>query len=263
MAPVGQKVVETLEDHFHPVSIFLGSPSVGKWTTALYLAEHFNVADVDVMTVKRLTINESRAITRFTSLPPTGERKLVIIRLSGATEAAQNALLKTLEESPAWVHFILVGQSAPIPTITSRAQTFRFTPLAAEDVSQILQRVKRMTPGAAKVLSERSKGSVKEALNYHHTNELKPQVAIVLRAFRERNPNILEKVALSWTEEHTDLLTNWCYERMSGRWKIFSEAESGIDDDRVPMRILQALNTPVRPRLVIRSSLMSVLRRMT
>lgn len=262
LTPVGQKVVEILEDYLPPVSVFVGMKSVGKWTTAVYLADHMEVHPSDRLLISHLNITRSREIERFSRMPPTGHTKLVAIRMRGASQAAQDALLKTLEEAPVWSHFILVAEGLPSETLASRAHVYSFTPLSNQDVSQVLQRVKRMPSGQADVLARRGGGQVSQALAYGQINEHKSAVSLVLKAFRERDPVVLEKAAMQWTDDHTELLTLWCYEAMSGRWKIFSAEETGEIPTVLPPRILQAMKSKVRPRLVIRSQLMAELRRL-
>jgi DNA polymerase III delta' subunit len=74
--------------------------------------------------------------------PFMGGRKVAIIDdADHLNEAGANCLLKTLEEPPPRSVLILIGTSPDkqLPTIRSRCQTIRFSPLEAETVATILQ----------------------------------------------------------------------------------------------------------------------------
>lgn len=79
--------------------------------------------------------------TRLQLAPFEGDRHVVIFDPAEAlTEQALNALLKTLEEPNAGVHFLLVatGLDAILPTILSRCATLRLGRLDDADVAQAL-----------------------------------------------------------------------------------------------------------------------------
>lgn len=92
------------------------------------------------------------------------------------TTEAFNALLKTLEEPPPGVAFILVTtEFAKIPeTIVSRCSVHRFTPISANDVGETLLRVAKeetkeglslpLTELGASALAAESGGSLRDAL---------------------------------------------------------------------------------------------------
>ena len=74
--------------------------------------------------------------------PLNGKRKIYIINNSeNMTREAQNTLLKTLEEPPAHVKFILATtepQKLPA-TILSRCQRFDFKKISTEDIIKRLE----------------------------------------------------------------------------------------------------------------------------
>ncbi len=75
--------------------------------------------------------------------PAVAPRKVaVILDADFFSEEAANCLLKTLEEPPDGAAIILVGTSLErqLPTIRSRCQVIRFSPLADDAVARILQR---------------------------------------------------------------------------------------------------------------------------
>ncbi len=73
--------------------------------------------------------------------PFRGKRKIAIIDdVDYLNQESANALLKVLEEPPPRSLMILLGTSATrqIPTIRSRSQIIRFSPLTIEEVQQVL-----------------------------------------------------------------------------------------------------------------------------
>jgi DNA polymerase-3 subunit delta' len=63
-----------------------------------------------------------------------GKRVFVVEAAEAMRDESQNALLKTLEEPPAFVHLILLSSEGEglLETVASRCQTIEFTPLPAE-----------------------------------------------------------------------------------------------------------------------------------
>ena len=76
--------------------------------------------------------------------PFRGSRKVAILQDADfLNEEGANCLLKTLEEPPAGAVVLLVGTSEQkqLPTIRSRCQIIRFTPLSTQEASKLLRDV--------------------------------------------------------------------------------------------------------------------------
>ena len=74
--------------------------------------------------------------------PLEGERRAFVIEDAEAMgDESQNALLKTLEEPPPFVHLVLVSSepAALLETVVSRCQPIRFAPLPPEAVEERLE----------------------------------------------------------------------------------------------------------------------------
>jgi DNA polymerase III subunit delta' len=107
------------------------------------------------------------AVERTAYRPFEGRRRVVIIDDAHAVnEAAQNALLKTLEEPPAASSFVLVTSRPGVllPTVRSRCQVLRFGRLAPADVAGVLMRDHGFTPEDAHAAAALSDGSIGAAL---------------------------------------------------------------------------------------------------
>lgn len=102
-----------------------------------------------------------------------GKYKVYIIdEVHMLTTEAFNALLKTLEEPPARVIFILATtEAAKVPlTILSRVQRFEFRRIAEENIVQRLAEVcqslgREAEPGALQVIAQKSEGGLRDALS--------------------------------------------------------------------------------------------------
>lgn len=178
--------------------IFSGVRGVGKTTTARILAKALNCekgpaaepcnecdrcreisagSSLDVMEIDAASnrgidqIRELREMVRYA--PATGRYKVVILdEAHQLTEEASNALLKTLEEPPERVIFVL-ATTAPenLPeTIRSRAQHFHFRSLSFAEIAEAIERVAHsegleIEPGAVAVLARAAEGSLRDGLS--------------------------------------------------------------------------------------------------
>ena len=82
-----------------------------------------------------------RVIRAATYRPFEGGRRVFVIEAAEAMrDESQNALLKTLEEPPGFVHLILISSepAALLETISSRCQPVAFAPLPADAVEAAL-----------------------------------------------------------------------------------------------------------------------------
>ena len=98
--------------------------------------------------------------------PITSDRHVVLLdRADTMNEAAQNALLKTLEEPIGQVNFILVSsvKSKLLQTIRSRCTPINFAPLDSKDIEKILLKI-GMNKVEAENFSSLGDGSVGHAV---------------------------------------------------------------------------------------------------
>src|SRR6187397_1628489 len=100
--------------------------------------------------------------------PFEGRRRLVIVDEAEAmVAAAQNALLKTLEEPPPASVFVLISSmpDALLPTVLSRCQRLRFGDLSAADVADALMRDHGYKETEARAAAADAEGSIGRALS--------------------------------------------------------------------------------------------------
>lgn len=107
-------------------------------------------------------IEQIRDMERFLALTPNESRyKLVIITaFEQANSSAANALLKTLEEPPAYAHLILLAADADtlLPTIVSRTQHIPLRPLDMQSMQQGLMEQWQVSEAEAQKLARLSGG---------------------------------------------------------------------------------------------------------
>ncbi len=178
--------------------LFTGPRGVGKTTTARLLAKALactartgpeacgacpscqdfaSGAPVDVMEIdaaSNTSVDDIRTLRENVKYAPArGRFKVYIVdevhMLSGA---AFNAFLKTLEEPPAHVVFVLATTDPKkIPaTVLSRCQRFDFRPITPEQLTESLTRILQQEgvpfePGALPVLIRAAEGSLRDALS--------------------------------------------------------------------------------------------------
>lgn len=144
-------------------AIFSGSEGVGKKKVALGLAQEANCAQVPACGEcascirfsnspnegyllmepegDRIKIEQVRGVLDYISLRSQLAHRFVIIdQAEKLTAQAANALLKSIEEPPEGVHFILITSnlSMLLPTIRSRCQVFSFSALSENDLRKIV-----------------------------------------------------------------------------------------------------------------------------
>jgi DNA polymerase III subunit delta' len=148
----------------------------------------------------RLKVDQVRELQRILSLAPyeAHYRVALLLRFEEANDSAANALLKTLEEPPPQVILVLTAESAEslLPTIPSRCEVLRLSPLPLPDLEESLQKRWGIETAQARLLAHLSGG--------------KPGTAFVLR----ENPQLLEQ-RQGWLQEHKTLLASNRVERFA------------------------------------------------
>lgn len=134
--------------------------------------ESLDVVEIDAASNRSIEdIRTLRETIKF--MPAEGHKKIYIIdEVHMLTTEAFNALLKTLEEPPAHVIFILATtEPERIPmTILSRCQRYEFRRITSDDIAKRLlyvagQEQINLTKGAAHILAVQADGGMRDALS--------------------------------------------------------------------------------------------------
>lgn len=187
---VGQEHITTTLSHalesgkVSHAYLFTGPRGVGKTSIARILAHelngfpytddatHLDIIEIDAASNRR--IDEIRDLReRVHTAPTSGKYKVYIIdEVHMLTKEAFNALLKTLEEPPAHVIFILATTEAhKLPdTIVSRTQRFTFKPITTADAVGHLQSIVaseklQATPEALELIAKAGGGSFRDSIS--------------------------------------------------------------------------------------------------
>ena len=129
---------------------------------------------IEIDAASNRSIDEIRSLKEKINYQPVeGLKKVYIIdEAHMLTKEAFNALLKTLEEPPAHVMFILATTELEkiLPTIISRCQRYDFKPLDLEEMKSGLEHILKeenlsMTDDVYPVIYENSSGSMRDSIS--------------------------------------------------------------------------------------------------
>ncbi|MBX3611450.1 MAG: DNA polymerase III subunit gamma/tau [Hydrogenophaga sp.] len=201
---VVQALSNTLQSQrLHHAYLFTGTRGVGKTTVSRILAKSLNCVgpdgqggitaepcgvcqactDIDAgrfVDYTELDAASNRGVDEVQSLleqavykPVQGRFKVFMIdEVHMLTNTAFNAMLKTLEEPPEYLKFVLATtdpQKVPV-TVLSRCLQFNLRPMAPETVAEHLEQVLQAEqvsaePAALRLLARAARGSMRDALS--------------------------------------------------------------------------------------------------
>ncbi len=152
---------------------------------------HPDVITVDEEEKKTLSVKTVRnACTDLYIRPNEGKKKIYMFpRAQMMRDEGQNALLKCIEEPPAYGVFLLLTEHAEqlLPTIRSRCAQLRLAPLPENILrAQLLARVPNAAPESVSAAVLRSGGYLGQALELLEGNaQLFPETQAFIKAYAE------------------------------------------------------------------------------
>ena len=184
---IGQDaIVKTLSnaiknDNIPQALLFCGPRGVGKTSCARILAKtindlkenfEYNIFELDA--ASNNSVEDIRSITDQIRIPPQiGKYKVYIIdEVHMLSNAAFNAFLKSLEEPPKHVVFILATteKNKIIPTILSRCQIYDFKKVDIESITKLLSNICKdkkikYDENSLSLIAQKSDGSIRDSLS--------------------------------------------------------------------------------------------------
>ncbi len=170
--------------HIAHAYLLTGPRGVGKTSIARILAHeinglpytdestHLDIIEIDA--ASNNSVEDIRDLRDKVQIAPTSNPKKIYIidEVHMLSKSAFNALLKTLEEPPEHVVFILATTDADkLPaTILSRVQRFNFRAISPRDAAKHLafiaeQEKIAITPDALELIAEQGKGSFRDSIS--------------------------------------------------------------------------------------------------
>ena len=217
---------------------------------------HPDVVIVDDPAKKTVTVDMVRkARTDVYVKPNEGRRKVYVFpRAADMNAAAQNALLKVIEEPPEYAAFLLLTEAAErlLPTIRSRAVPLQLAPLSeAEGTAELARRFPEKSRAALAEAWSRSEGWLGQAIQLLGEGEsLAPETQVFADCFARRDKlgltELLVPLERKKREELLPLLTQWT-ELLSGALAVRAgqtgrwEAAERIGRSRTSAESLRAL----------------------
>lgn len=173
-APLSEQINSDKVGHAY---LFAGSRGLGKTSVARILAREIGCTERDLYEIDAASnnsIDDIRALTEGVyTLPFESPYKVYILdEVHMLSKSAWNAFLKTLEEPPAHVVFILATtEIEKVPdTVQSRCQVFEFKKPSREVLAKVVSNVAKkegyeITQSAVELIAMLADGSYRDALS--------------------------------------------------------------------------------------------------
>lgn len=224
----------------------------GKCATCLALEKGNNLDVLEIDAASNNGVDEIRELREQVKYPPVnGRYKVYIIdEVHMLTQSAFNALLKTLEEPPKYVVFVLATtESHKIPaTILSRCMRFDFKLVSTEEIAKLLTKILTdsgvaFEEKAVQIIARAGDGSVRDALS----------IADMVISYSNGNltyDNVVRVVGCIEKEKLFNIVQGMLEKDMG---KVLEELDKSLGEGKPPQVLSKELISYFRDLLVISS----------
>ncbi len=249
-----EEVVKTLENSIKNKKIthaylFCGGRGSGKTSTARVFASELGVDDADIYEIDAASnrkIDQIRAIRDTVEiLPSFSQYKVYIIdEVHMLTKEAFNALLKTLEEPPKHIVFILATTEKEkiLDTIKSRCQILDFKNASLENSKKLIQKVVKaekiqIDDKSIEFVAQLGSGSYRDTLSF-----LQKVISILGNnieyekldgVFVKNNFNLEDKILEAINNNNKEKMFKFYSELIYGNFDFFQFFETFLEKVRI------------------------------